>query len=70
MIRFEGFIRKGVDGLVIFPVEVEGDFTNAVMGMGRSVAEAKRGLNRKRDPIESFSSFTFEGTVKCNGLLR
>ena len=70
MSRFEGCIGKGVDGLVVFPVEVEGGFTNAVMGMGRSVAESERGLNRQRDPIESVCSFTFEGTVKCDGLLR
>ena len=70
MCRIEGFIGKGVDGLVVFPVEFEGDLTNAVMGIGGCVAEAKRGLNRQRDTVESVRSFTFEGTVKCDGLLR
>ena len=43
----EGFIGKGIDRLIVFPVKVEGGFTNAVMGMGGSVTEAERGLNRQ-----------------------
>ena len=70
MSRFEGCIGKGVDGLVVFPVEVKGGFTNTVMGMGRIITESECGLNRQRDPIESVSSFAFEGAVKCDGLLR
>lgn len=38
--RLEGCFGKGVDGLVVFPVEVEGGFANAVMGAGGGVAEA------------------------------
>lgn len=70
MSRFEGCIGKGVDGLVVFPVQVEGGFTNAILSMGGRVAEAERGLYGQRDPIESVGRFSFEGAVKGEGLLR